>query len=897
MAIYDPDSPIVIGSRFEPLVPRTETLDTGSSIGYTFTALGSGGQCPVWLRLLSPTPPPGVPTGQSIVCHLYRGDDPASAALPARRIVIPASAGFDDNNMSLGGGAGSVYDALANPSDGKYVRLAGGVATFVDVKFSINLASVWSQIGFDKHILDVTALYAVSGPFSGQVSPVSFWLFESGEVVEYLMDSTISGGATPGDTVTIGRSRLGELNPFWFYGIDPTTNPHRMPWVFQSLDDTFVDADRAGLYGFSYGFGAGTLNLRVYATGTGNFDLQYMALEVTYRPIGDLIGCGGLDLSGGVSQSGDTFVYTIPILAYPQLRNAATHAWLPELVAGERYTIVVGKATTGAGSYPAATPATLVPLASPVPLPITGIDMLTNLPDLGGMRVTRPVAIRSVPKSEERTFAPAMVWHAARVAEISPTSSLVGGDASPFDEASIGDVNLSSEGHPYHTPFVATVSAGVPAFAVAMVLDDTAATCVWASFYARRSDDTIADLTIYQSTDPAVDDPPVAIGPTGTLTVVAADAFTEIVDGWRLVTVALDPAVVSMAAGGALWFTFTSTTPAASPWEIAGAGADTFAPTGYGGEVAFAWIDNPTYGGSDELHDVDLTLFLTAELDQVTGLATTLATQTLTVSSCPCDPLTPDVPGHATQPMVPTGILYVQLDWDPVPTGYGPGFGYYEVQRSDTSMALGAWETIATIRDQATTMFDDYEARVGILTSYRARMVHRNGVSGAWSTEATVTIPAPGVTGECVDTGLLIMTSDTDPLLNTAVVILGVGEEFGMVESAWTAIDPIYGRDYQLARWPTERGGVRFTRSCVVNTVCVPAASMDKGFTSLRDLAWARLPYVCVRDELGNRWLANVTIPKGAVRRHDHGHQEIAEIVITEVTATPATIDVEIVAS
>ena len=886
MAIYDPDSPIVIGSRFPPLVPRTENLDTGSSIGYTFTALGSGGQCPVWLRLLSTTPPPGVPTDQEIVCHLYRGDDPASAALPARRIVISAAAGFDDNGMSLGGGAASVYDALANPSDGKYVRLAGGVATFVDVKFSMGETLVWDAIGFDKHILDVTVLYAVSGPFAGQVSPVSFWLFESGEVVEYLMDSTISGSTAPGDIVTIGRSRLGELNPFWYYGIDPTTNSHRMPWVFQALDGTSPDSDRPGLYGFSYGFGSGTLNLRVYATGAGDFDLQYMALEVTYRPVGDLIGCGGLNLSSGVSKVGDTYVYTVPILAYPQLRNAATDAWLPELVAGERYTIVVGKAHAGADS-----------LISSVPLPITGIDMLTNPPDLGGMRITRPVAVRSVPESEVRTFAPAMVWHAARVAEISPGAPIVGGDASPFLEGSIGDVNLSSEGHPYHTPFVATVSAGVPAFATAMVLDDTAATCVWASFYARRSDDTTADLTIYQSTDPAVDDPPVAIGPTGTLTVVAADAFAEIVDGWRLVTVALDPAVVFTAAGGALWFTFGSTTPGASPWEIAGAGADTFAPAGYGGEVAHTWIDNPTYGGSDELVDVDLTLFLTAELDQVTGLATTLATQALTVSTCPCDPLTPDVPGHATQPMVPTGISYVQLDWDPVPTGYGSGFGYYEVQRSDTSMAPGAWETIATIRDQATSLFDDYEARVGIVTSYRARMVHRNGVSGAWSTEATVTIPAPGVTGECVDTGLLIMTSDTDPLLNTAVVILGVGEEFEMVESAWTAIDPIYGRDYQLARWPTERGGVRFTRSCVVNTVCVPTASMDKGFTTLRDLAWARLPYVCVRDELGNRWLSNVTIPKGTVRRHDHGHQEIAEIVVTEVTATPATIDVEIVAS
>src|SRR4030042_121612 len=177
MAIYDPDSPIVIGSRFPPLVPRTENLDTGSSIGYTLTAPRSGGPCPVVRRAPAAPPPPGAPTDQEIVCHLYRGDDPASAALPARRIVISAAAGFDDNGMSLGGGAGSVYDALANPSDGKYVRLAGGVATFVDVKFSMGETLGWGALGFDKHLLDVTVLYAVSGPLPGTGSPAAFWLF------------------------------------------------------------------------------------------------------------------------------------------------------------------------------------------------------------------------------------------------------------------------------------------------------------------------------------------------------------------------------------------------------------------------------------------------------------------------------------------------------------------------------------------------------------------------------------------------------------------------------------------------------------------------------------------------------------------------------------------------
>jgi hypothetical protein len=54
--------------------------------------------------------------------------------------------------------------------------------------------------------------------------------------------------------------------------------------------------------------------------------------------------------------------------------------------------------------------------------------------------------------------------------------------------------------------------------------------------------------------------------------------------------------------------------------------------------------------------------------------------------------------------------------------------------------------------------------------------------------------------------------------------------------------------------------------------------------TSLRDLAWDTLPYVCVRDELGNRWFANVLVPSGTVQNKRRIY--LAQIKVTETTDT-----------
>ena len=54
-------------------------------------------------------------------------------------------------------------------------------------------------------------------------------------------------------------------------------------------------------------------------------------------------------------------------------------------------------------------------------------------------------------------------------------------------------------------------------------------------------------------------------------------------------------------------------------------------------------------------------------------------------------------------------------------------------------------------------------------------------------------------------------------------------------------------------------------------------------------MAWADVSYICVRDEEGNRWLANVNVPQGVVQNRRRLY--IATVSIVEVTETPSPVD------
>ena len=222
-----------------------------------------------------------------------------------------------------------------------------------------------------------------------------------------------------------------------------------------------------------------------------------------------------------------------------------------------------------------------------------------------------------------------------------------------------------------------------------------------------------------------------------------------------------------------------------------------------------------------------------------------------------------------------------------VPANYAGGT--IEVQRQDDEDDDDTWQTIMDTSTICVTGAADYEARVGMESRYRARAVDALGFPGLWVTGAG-TLPTPGVDGVSDGNSMLIFTSNQQPESNLAYPMVWEGrpiEAFVFPEVDTQTFQRLYGRDFQVAFRPLERGGEQFERVLLVQAAAIPVASLAN-FRSLRDLAWADLLYVCVRDELGNRWYANVLVPSGQVQRNRRLY--LAQIRVTEVTDTPAPI-------
>lgn len=216
------------------------------------------------------------------------------------------------------------------------------------------------------------------------------------------------------------------------------------------------------------------------------------------------------------------------------------------------------------------------------------------------------------------------------------------------------------------------------------------------------------------------------------------------------------------------------------------------------------------------------------------------------------------------------------------------GFGGLELQRFDR--LTGTFETIMLATSPTVTGFNDYEARVGVDSVYRIRNLNVYNFAGPWSTQVTGAPPVPGVTGGCDDnTGALIFTSNADQSghSNAAYVMQWDGapdEAFDLPEGDDVVFQPMYGRDGRVAFHGTERGLETFNRTLLIQAAAIDPVRLADVKT-LRDLAWADLPYICVRDDIGDRWYANVRVPTVSARQNRTNY--MARVGIVETTTTP----------
>jgi hypothetical protein len=236
-----------------------------------------------------------------------------------------------------------------------------------------------------------------------------------------------------------------------------------------------------------------------------------------------------------------------------------------------------------------------------------------------------------------------------------------------------------------------------------------------------------------------------------------------------------------------------------------------------------------------------------------------------------------------------TDMIFSYDDYTVGPSTWN--FGYLELQRQDE---LTEWQTIMKATNPAVTGFNDYEARVGMSSDYRIRGADVYGFTGQWSSTVTVGTAAPGVSGSCLsDAHVMIFTANerqggSSNLAYSNAWEGEVAEDFSFAEAGFTQLQPMYDRNFFTAFRPTERGGDQFSRDILVQAAAISPETLSD-FRALRDMAWDDVSYICVRDEDGNRWFANVNVPGGVVKNRRRLY--MATVQVVEVTDTPSPVD------
>lgn len=844
MGRYNPNFPTVLGNEFGPVATDPVTIDTATSFGYTFRTTPF--EDVVTARVQMTAPPPGQAFRKVVTAEVYP-DRGVAATGPMRKIRVGVSSGSSFLNATLINAA-NYAEALNNPTDNSRVSLTGPLAG-VRIHFDTSTSNTkLHSVLQNNRIVDIQVLYAMTGEFSLHPFPITLSMERVSAGVVFDVDTSLTGETLQYDNVVPRRSRLGDYNPFWNTTINPNADFRRGPWVLRNGSNNYT-----GLEAMQSGAGTNT-NLRFLTAstvtpGVAAFSLHYAALEITYCKE-SRVAAGGIDLSPGVGLFEDMFYADVPLFS----PTSWGFPW--DSGAGDDYALTVGQGITGVRS-----------LIYPVPVTV---DRLVPARDT--FRGHRGVILNKTLREGEE-------WTREEV-EAVPAVAL-------YNSTTIfGNSTIYPPSQVYVAPLEATLHQLVFTGQTYQGIDQEQAGNTYTSvrFYARKYALTSDYLEVFLTDD--LDAP---LGPSARIYPEEFDLLPEIANGWREVTLPLSEPWTTTSSFNRRW-QFGSATDSSYPWQVLGADANPYRETGtdgaasvtYGGNVALARVE----AVSDS--NADITLMFIQDLAVPGNLTVTPAVQPLTV----LDPLC-GIPTSA----IPTGIRYHQLAWEAVNDLAVAGFAHYEIQRRDTTMPADEWETIATVTTVAATDTDDYEARVGVVSSYRIRQVHEDGYVSAWSDTITSTITFPGVTGTDVETGVLILTSNYNPDGNLAYCHVypdsGVpSQDFAYPEGAQTAYQQMYGRDYQVAFRGLERAGVEFTRNLLINAVGVPALTMDKTPQALRDLAWDTVPYVCTRDELNNRWLTALEVPTSATTAVPTvGHLVIAPVTFVEITATPAPVD------
>jgi hypothetical protein len=804
---------------------------------------------------------------------------------PVHRVLIPCNNGsITGTNTSFQGGANAAA-CLLNLDDNNYVNVPFNATasppdtTGMQAYFAVNQ---YAQLLNGKRILQVNLLYDIDsniqtmadtftpsanadismtlsvqvndGSTSYTLGSASTDWTEPGVVIPFNFDYDAPSHTRGYNTFRIGLGNLTRRS----------TTPTVFPWTYTDLARFEISAtDRLAIkFGTSTNRGDSTAT----ASNVAN-RIHYMALEVIY--------CEETRVAVGVQSGfllGNAPNPETQVITMYNLAKTAN----PILQAGN-YRMTVSSALYSS--------ALAVPTNSTPALPSNGKGLreLYALPTLSSVKIL-------IPNPYDETIEGKVVEGQATHIIPQLTAHTTGG------------AGVFTEVHPYGNQAVAQVYGSVTASQV--IQDSVLAgsnSYPWVRWYARRFGNTSQPLVL-SSTSATVS------GSSASISVAEFDALNSIIDGWKEVTLRFTTAPSLGAGTNPTWRWSSAAETAGNRWEVLGAaapaisaipgnfiqevasaqrlGAATYGAPSAGATVALSWVPGITPPVSASTLDAfsDAALMFAMDMPTVTNLTLVATNQPLTGIGLNCS--------GGVGCCQPTGLTYNQVTWTATSSSIPvSGFGYYELQRMDTIST--DWATIMQNTSPTGASFKDYEARVGIQSTYRIRAVDVLDFPGQWSSEVTITPASPGVTGgSCISQGhVLIFTSNAvqDGSINLAYSTAWMGssiveEPFTFPEAGQNVVQMMFDKDFPTVFRPLERGGEQFTRTLLVQAAAISPPTAGN-FRSLRNMAWDDVPYVCVRDEDGNRWFATVIVPGGNILRDRRLY--LATVNVIETSDTP----------
>jgi hypothetical protein len=875
MGFYNPSAPIILGEEWVPI--REENLAFNEQVnnlemGHNFTLTAST-QLSVGRFYVNKPPSSGMDNQAYTMAVYPRGYEDKSG--PIHSVIIPCNAVAATGLPTQTGTLDNVT-RLSNPSadpDLGIIIQIGGL-TDVSVWFATNQ---YANLLANKRILGVNFLsnfripHTTGTTFSNtgtQLNGLFLQMRNEGNTLRF-------NYPTYADDFNVARTnnprvdRLGDVDRFF-----PSSLPNfvdLMPMTYTSF-----------LTKFEATSGAQRINMHfksLVSAIPGPFVyINYAALEVFY--------CEETRVAFGTKMynpwNGTPFLTDspimrgIPVQTNPVIMRDLAGNANPILPAGD-YVVTVCEANLGDDLE--------VSVNAGPHAELNGLRELYTIPRLTGRSVNIPFPLDSGATSTPHTFT-------AEDTHVMPQISLHVSGGAPFPEVHV--YGRQAIGQVYGT---VTVTQDI--------LDSAAGSNFfypWVRFYARRFGETSVSLRL-DSLSPTVS----GSGYNVSITPAQWDALPEILDRWKEVTLRFPDATPPVMGAGFTpqWRWSATGEHKGSRWEVLGClapalsglpgnllnlavpavsqlGAATYGQPNSGSAVNMGWI--PQYGPyvSATVDDTtaDAVLIFSQDPAPVSGFAISTLSQALSGIGQQCN----------LNPMgIPTALSYNRLTWSsPSSTGFAT-----ELQRMDT--VGSTWETIMLSSTTSVSGFNDYEARVGILSSYRIRRLNTYGFYGPWSSTLAATLTAPGVAVGVTGGHVLIFTTNSRQTGSSNLAYLPVwdsgstiSEDFSFPEAGFVQLQAMYNRDFYTAFRPLERGGERFQRSILVQAAAISPETLAD-FTSLRNMAWDSVPYICVRDEDGNRWFATIVVPSGRVQRGRKLYQ--ATIDIIEVSDTPSQVD------